>query len=265
MTRKATACRGLFVTGTDTGVGKTYMTALVVRELIERGLNVGAYKPVCTGCVERSPSGVDQDVRSRHAEPNVQTNPSADSSRPPGPVWPDVERLWQATGGRYDRDRICPQRWRAALAPPVAARLEGARVDAELLRRGAEWWRQQVDFLVVEGVGGLLCPLTETECVADLAADIGFPLVIVARLGLGTINHTLLTLEAAQHRGLPVAGIVLNQCEPSEQGLAAETNPAEIAARTDAAVLGVCKLGQSGGLLREGRLITMDWTELAGV
>ena len=133
---------GLFVTGTDTGVGKTYVTAMIVTALRNRGVRAGAYKPVCTGA---SPTKAD----------DIQ--------------WEDVERLHAAIGGQFDRRRICPQCFEPALAPPVAAERQRQSVDGQLLRDGAFWWNGRVDVLLVEGVGGLLCPLTATETVADLA------------------------------------------------------------------------------------------------
>src|SRR5690606_6781856 len=100
-----------------------------------------------------------------------------------GIVWDDVRSLASAVGNAFPDDRICPQRFLAPLAPPVAARREGRRVDADLLRQGARWWQGRVDLLLVEGVGGLLCPLPDDETVADLAGDLGWPLIIVAHLG----------------------------------------------------------------------------------
>lgn len=214
--------RGLFVTGTDTGVGKTWISCLLVRALREAGLRVGAVKPACSGCV-----------------------PGADGT----PRWEDVDALSAALGSTWPLERIGPQRFDLPLAPPVAARCAGRTVDPVLLRTGIDWWRTQVDRLVVEGVGGLLCPLTERETVADLASDAGFPLLIVSRLGLGTLNHTLLTLEAARTRGLAVAGIVLNEAEPGTDDLAAETNPDELRRRTDLPILGIVRHGTSAGLL----------------
>lgn len=225
---------GLFVTGTDTEVGKTYVTCLIAREAASAGVRVGVYKPVCSGRV-----------------------PGAER-------WQDVETLWESLGGRYEKDRICPQRFSAPLAPPVAARREGRTVDGELLRSGAAWWEGRVELLLVEGVGGLLCPLTETENVADLAGDLGYPLIVVARRGLGTINHTLLTVEAARRRGLAVAGILFNEVDPPRGSPAEETNPAEVAARCEVPVLGVVPHGGTAGLLQDGRPIRMDWTSLGG-
>src|SRR5579872_7123263 len=178
-----TKLRGLFITGTDTGVGKTWVAAGVIRALCGRGVRVGAYKPAVSG----SRPGLD------------------------GPVWDDLTELQAALGTDLPIDAISPQRFAAPLAPPVAARLEGRQVDAALLRSGIDWWRGKADFVVVEGAGGLLSPLSDRDLVADVARDLGLPLVIVGRLSLGTINHTLLTVEAARARGLAIAGIVLNQ------------------------------------------------------
>jgi dethiobiotin synthetase len=228
---------GLFITGTDTDVGKTYVTSLIARELISNGATVGAYKPVCSGCEE---------------DPNGEL------------IWHDVEVLSNAIGGGFDSERVCPQRFVAGLAPPVAARLEGKGVDARLLRTGAAWWNDKVEFLLIEGVGGLLCPLTAEESVADLAKDLGFPLLIIAPLGLGTINQTLLTVEVAQNRGLAVAGIVLNEAFAAEADQAAETNPREIAARCNVSVLGTVLYNQKAGLFRDGNQIKIDWNAIAG-
>jgi len=226
----------LFVTGTDTGVGKTYVACGIIAALRARGERVGAYKPAVSGS----------------------------TNGPNGPVWDDLLQLRSAVGGDVAFERICPQRFLAPLAPPVAARIEGKQVDAELLRRGIDWWRERADFIVVEGAGGLLSPITETESVADLAVSIGFPLVIVARVSLGTINHTLLTLEAARARGLTVAGIVLNHStppDPADSSLA--SNPVELENRCLAPILAILPHDPTAGLLRESPLFTIDWRRFA--
>ena len=229
--------RGLFITGTDTGVGKTYVTAALARELSRQGLKVGAYKPVVTG---------------------LTTAPDGRS------CWSDVETLTAALADRHAAERICPQRFRAPVAPPVAASLEGTRVDAELLRDGANWWRGRVDVLLVEGVGGLLCPLTDDETIADLAGDLGFPLLIVARQALGTINHTLMTIEVARSRGLRIAGVVLNEVEPAASDASAATNADEIESRGQAPVLTLLRHADPAGLLLNRHGHTMDWQALCG-
>jgi dethiobiotin synthetase len=145
----------------------------------------------------------------------------------------------------------------------VAARLEGKSINGALLREGARWWNEKVELLLIEGVGGLLCPLSERETIADLAVDLGYPLLVVARLGLGTINHTLLTIEAARARKLSIAGIILNEAE-STGDLAAESNEQELAKRTDVPVLGVLRSGSST-ILKGGQPVNVDWRALADV
>jgi dethiobiotin synthetase len=211
--------RGLFITGTDTGVGKTTVAAMIARHLRAEGRRAGAYKPVCTGGTLGSDGRL---------------------------VWADVDALCEAIGRAFPAERICPQTFAAPLAPPFAAAAEHRQVDRQLLRTGAAWWYGQVDVLLVEGVGGLLCPLTDDETVADLARDLNLPVLIVARLGLGTINHTLLTVEAAERRGLEVAGIVLNEAEPGTDDPSTRINPAAIAARCHTPVLGVVAHGRHG-------------------
>lgn len=197
--------RGLFVTSTDTGVGKTRIASAIVAQLRAQGRRVGVVKPVASGA-------------ERTAEGRL--------------VWGDAEVLAAAAGG-VDPERVVPLRFQAPLAPPVAARQEGTRLEYEQVHEATEralaWWTEQgAEIVVVEGVGGLLCPLAEGATVADLAVDLDFPLIVVARRGLGTINHTRLTLEAAQSRGLRVAGVVLNGAEPTVDPLAERTNSLEM-------------------------------------
>ncbi len=227
--------QGLFITGTDTGVGKTHVAAGVISALRTQGVHVGAYKPVVSGSMP-GPAGV---------------------------VWGDLIRLQAALGGEVPIERICPQRFHAPLAPPVAARLEGKSVDANLLRSGLDWWTKQVTCIVVEGAGGLLSPVTEAETVADVAAALGYPLLIVARQSLGTINHTLLTLEAARSRRLSVVGIVLNQAAPPDaDDLSLESNPQELEQRCGVPILAIFPHDSSPGLLRNTPLFTIDWMQL---
>jgi dethiobiotin synthetase len=226
---------GLFITATDTDAGKTFVTALIARELTAAGKRVGVYKPACSGSV-----------------------PGADGQ----PVWNDVEQLAMAVGG-CDRNRVCPQRFEAALAPPVAAAREGKFVDRLLLRTGAKSWDGRADILLVEGVGGLLCPLTATETIADLAREFGYPLIIVTRLGLGSINHTLLTVEAALARGLMVAGIVCNETSKATDPAAWNSDLEEIARRSAVPVLSVVRHRQTEALASLTDSGRIDWCALA--
>ena len=172
------APRGFFVTGTDTGVGKTVVACALVRGLVERGIDVGAMKPVETGV------------------------------GPEGPL--DALALQAEAGGADPLEDVCPQRFALPAAPTVAARAEGRSVELWAVKVAYERLRARHDCVIAEGAGGLLVPATEELSMADLARELDLPLVLVARGALGTINHTLLTLEAAVARGLPVAGVVVS-------------------------------------------------------
>lgn len=177
----------LFVTGTDTDVGKTWITCAILKQFADRGLRVGAYKPACSGAVQL-PDG------SRH--------------------WHDVDLLKAACGWTGHQDQICPQRFLAPLAPNVAAAEERKCVDQNLLATGLKAWDGIADLVVVEGAGGLLCPLSEHWTILNLAQQFDSPVLIVAGNRLGVINHTLLTVHVAVASGLVVAGVILNDCLP---------------------------------------------------
>jgi dethiobiotin synthetase len=181
--------RGLFVSGTDTGVGKSVLTAAITAALLAGGQRVRALKPVITGLDD-----------------------------PPDPVWPrDHELLAALTGS--DPLAVSPIGFGPAVSPHLAAELAGRPLEpGELAASVAAAAREDADVLLVEGVGGLLVPLAPGYDVRALIADAGLPLVLAARPGLGTINHTLLTLEAARSRGLEVRGVVITPwpSEPDE-------------------------------------------------
>ncbi len=174
--------RGLFVTGSDTGVGKTVVAGAICAALAARGERVAAYKPVVTG-----------------------------TDDPPGDWPPDHELLAATANAGQTAADVVPVTFGPPLSPHYAAELASTEVDPSRLRTAA---RSAADVagegaLICEGVGGLLVPLTPGYSVRDLAVELALPLVIVARTGLGTINHTLLTVEAARAAGLDVAGIVM--------------------------------------------------------
>lgn len=174
----------LLITGTDTGVGKTWVTSLLIRQFRQRGIRTGGYKPACSG---------------------AETNSAG------GNFWSDVEALRSACGNQPDEDLVCPQRFLAAVAPNVAAKLEKRFVDDQLLIRGAERWTSIVDWLLIEGAGGVFCPLSDHTTVMDLATALSTPVIVVAANRLGVINHTRLSVEALTSRGLQVRAIVLNE------------------------------------------------------
>src|SRR5215207_2163017 len=173
--------RGLFVTGTDTGVGKTVVAGAVVAALRARGRRVAAYKPVVTGLDEQPETG-----------------------------WPRDHELLAAAAG-VAPGVVAPLTFGPPVSPHLAAELAGVALDldAMVLAAGAAAAEARADELVVEGVGGLLVPLTPEHTVRDLAVALALPLVVAARPGLGTISHTLLTLESARAAGLSVAAVVL--------------------------------------------------------
>jgi len=213
---------GLFITGTDTGVGKTYITALIAGSLAASGRRVGVYKPAASGCIG--------DARGCLVSEDAMT-------------------LWEATGRAGDLEHVCPQCFAAPLAPHLAARAEGREIDAGLLRAGLNYWRSRCEIVLVEGAGGLMSPLGDDEYVADLARDLGFPLIVVSRNILGTINATLQTLITASvyRGGLEVAGLVLNHpAPPSADDISLATNRAELAARCIVPLLAAVALGAKG-------------------
>lgn len=222
---------GLFITGADTGVGKTYITALLARDLVAAGLRVGVYKPAASGCT-------------RDGDKMVST---------------DAVAIWEAAGRPGELERVCPQRFLAPLAPHLAAAAEGRRLDLRLVREGVRYWRERSDVVLVEGLGGLLCPLDERTYIADLASDLKYPLLVVVRNALGTINHTLLTLiaAAAHGDGLPVAGVVLNRPTPPDDDPSVATNRAELAARCAPPVLAEVAWGA------DRFDVDVDWMRLA--
>lgn len=177
---------GIFVTGTGTEVGKTVVAAAIARTLAREGKRVAVFKPAVTGLDEGSEA--------------------------------DHELLRRASGSGQSDEEIAPYRYGPPASPHLAAALAGEEIDPERLRRAAEAAAEGADAIVCEGVGGLLVPLSPGYLVRDLAADLGYPLVVVAGPGLGTINHTLLTVEAARAGGLEIAAVVLNPWpeEPTE-------------------------------------------------
>ncbi|HWJ42832.1 MAG TPA: dethiobiotin synthase [Solirubrobacterales bacterium] len=178
---------GVFVTGTGTEVGKTVVAAAIARTLAGEGRRVAVFKPAVTG--------LDEGVETDHA------------------------LLRRASGSNQSDEEIAPYRYGPPASPHLAAALAGEEIDPERLRQTAAAAAQGADAIVCEGVGGLLVPLTPTYLVRDLASDLGYPLVVVAGPGLGTINHTLLSVEAARAAGLEVAAIVLNPWPEGPTGI----------------------------------------------
>ncbi|HWP60186.1 MAG TPA: dethiobiotin synthase [Candidatus Acidoferrales bacterium] len=199
----------IFITGTDTGVGKTLVACGLAALLRESGYRVGVMKPAETGCEERDGKRYPQDAL-------------------------DLKR---ASGCELPIETICPYRLRDPLAPSVAAAREQIAIDIALLAQTFRAISAAHDITLVEGAGGLLVPLLPHYTYADFAALLKLPVIVVAANRLGMINHLLLTIEHAACRGLHVLGFVLNRLE-QEPSLAAETNRAALRALTSACCLG---------------------------
>ena len=214
---------GLFITGTDTGVGKTATVAAIGIALQAAGRRVVPFKPAQTGWQDG--------------------------------VTADALFVQRVLSNGEPLDAVCPYRLARPLAPAIAARLEGTEVDVEQIVDAFESLRARYDTVLVEGAGGLLVELRDGYTMAGLAARLNLPLVVVARPGLGTLNHMALTVEAARRRALPIAGLVISGF-PTQPGLAERTNPAELVRMTNLPLLGVLpydleldvESGRAGGI-----------------
>ena len=197
---------GLFVTGTDTGAGKSVLAASLVAALHASGRRVAAVKPVLSG-LDDEPAG----------------------------VWPHDHELLAAAAGGLPAEQVSPFRFGPAVSPHLAADLAGDPLDPAALVAATRSAARGADAVVVEGVGGLLVPLAGPYLVRDLARELGLPLVIAARAGLGTINHVLLTVEAARAARLDVRAVVLTPW-PAAPTTIERSNRETIAALTGVAV-----------------------------
>jgi dethiobiotin synthetase len=223
---------GLFVVGTDTAVGKTFVGSRIAADLARQGARVGVYKPAASGCRRDGKSLVSDDAIA----------------------------LWEAAGRPGRLEAVCPQRFAAPLAPHLAAKEERRDIDSRLLRRGIEYWRRRSEIVIVEGAGGLMSPIGDHDYVADLAAEFGYPLIVVVPNRIGAINSTLLTLIAAAHRPnpLPIAGIVLNDVLPPDcHDPAVRSNRLELELRCVPPVL--AQLGHEAAQFET----PVDWLRLA--
>lgn len=194
---------GIFITGTGTEIGKTVIAGGIAASLKHAGLNVGVMKPISTG----------------------------DTT--------DAQFLKHAAQVDDPLTLINPTHLRYPLAPSVSARLEGKQIDLLTIKAAFTKLKKKYDFLIVEGVGGIAVPIKDDFLVAHLISQLKLPILIVADAGLGSINHTVLTVAFAKQFDLQIAGIVLNLYCPETAGLAEQTNPAEIERLTQVPVIGV--------------------------
>lgn len=244
-----TQTTGVFVTGTDTGVGKTFVSAALVCRLVQLGCSVGVMKPVETG--------VDSDT-SNHS---------------------DAARLMAVAGVKDSLDLVSPYRFPAPLAPFSAASAQGQVIELSEIVRCYEQLAARYPCVVVEGAGGLLVPMDSQWDMSDLVSRLGLPVVLVGRVGLGGINHALLTLEALERRKISVVALLLNETAAPVGSMQLEQQASTVAllrervsvpllgplpyqsrvdcARTDAVEM-------ASGSLPIGRLATMVMTMVAG-
>ena len=235
MPLSALSIPGLFITGTDTGVGKTIIAGAIANWFYRRGRRVAVLKPVATGCGKRRE----------------------------GLVSEDAEFLAVCSRTPYPLDLICPQRYAEPLAPSVAGRRANQPVDWEAIQRSIRIMSSDADVMVVEGVGGAMVPIDDKHLAMDFARMLQIPAVVVARAALGTINHTLLTVRALKELNVSVAGIVINQYPADSPGVAEETSPREIEKWAKVPVLAIVpqeKIPEgelAGGIV--GAIDLVDW------
>jgi dethiobiotin synthetase len=201
--------RGYFVTGTDTGVGKTRIATTLLRAFASRGLRAVGMKPVAAGCKRVDGALVNEDVTALMAASTVAA-----------PV-----------------ELINPYRFQSAIAPHLAAELAGETISLQRIGDAYVALAARADRVVVEGAGGFLVPLNEREDFGDLARLLELPVVLVVGMRLGCLNHALLTAEAVQRRGLRFAGWVANRLDATTP--AVEQNAQTLCKRLDAPLLGI--------------------------
>jgi dethiobiotin synthetase len=199
---------GVFVTGTGTEIGKTVVAAALARTLADEGKSVAVFKPALTG-MDEFPD-YDESAALAAAVGGAQGEPAAAAGPPSLVGLPDHAVLRIAARSSQTDDEIAPYRFDPPMSPHLAAGLAGVEIDPDRVMAAARAAADGVDAIVCEGAGGLIVPLSPTWTIRSCAVELGYPLVIVARPGLGTINHTMLSVESARSVGLKVAAIVLN-------------------------------------------------------
>lgn len=202
--------RGIFIVGTDTEVGKTVVSAGLALNMKALGINVGVMKPVASGCRQVGRTLISD----------------------------DAVFLMEAADNEFPR-LSSPYRLREPLAPSVAAEIDDVEIDITNILFAYRELQKNYEYVIVEGAGGIFSPITADTCVVDLIKKMYLSVVVVGRIGLGTINHTLLTIESLRARGIEVKGIVLNGLDPKSASLAELTNPRLLTSMTDVPLLGV--------------------------
>jgi dethiobiotin synthetase len=233
---------GLFITGTDTGVGKTLIAGGIAAVLRQQGLKVGVLKPIASGC--------------RHEREGLVSD--------------DAQFLAMCADTDYPLTVLTPVCYKTPAAPITCADIEHYGIDYEAITAAYSYLCDHSDVVIVEGIGGALVPIDYEHTVLDLAVEFDLPTVIVARPNLGTINHSLLTIQAVRHAGLPVAGLVISGYNAMEADIAEETSPDVICNFSDTSLLSIVPYDDQSSV-EEGRLGTAvtealsfcDWKALS--
>ncbi|MZH03601.1 MAG: dethiobiotin synthase [Nitrospinae bacterium] len=202
--------KGYFITGTDTNVGKTVVTACLATLFKSRGEDVGVMKPIETG-----------------VDPECSSSANSDA------------KFLMEVAGVQDAE-VCPFRLKTPASPYQAARIEGKELDPYKILEDFRTLQSRHSLMLVEGVGGLMVPITRRYYVADMALQMKLPLIIISRIQLGTLNHTLLTIKAARQHGLKVAGVILNPVHEGELDTIEEEQGSLIEELSDTPILGTC-------------------------
>lgn len=201
---------GFFITGTDTDVGKTVVTACLTTLFKSQG--VGIMKPIETG-----------------VDPNCSSTANS-----------DTKFLMEVSGTNDAEEEVCPLRLKTPASPYQASQIAGTSIQPSTILKQFKVLQSRHNMMLVEGVGGLLVPITTRYNVADLAREIGLPLIIVSRVRVGTLNHTLLTINAARQHGLIIKGIILNKQENGDLDKVEEQQGKLIEELSDTPILGTC-------------------------
>ncbi|MDH5457791.1 MAG: dethiobiotin synthase [Nitrospinota bacterium] len=202
--------QGLFITGTDTGVGKTVVTAAILAWLRHQGFSAGVMKPIETGV-------------------NCECSSPANS---------DALFLMECGGIEDDLAEVCPIRMKPAASPFQAALIENRTLQPESILSAYRSLAEKYDWMLVEGVGGIRVPITRDYGVVDLIRDLDLPTVVVARYQLGTLNHTLMTLDTLKQNGIPLRGVVFNQTSLEAPDVIEQDQPRLIEELSEAKILG---------------------------
>lgn len=203
--------KGIFITGTDTGVGKTVVAAGLAGALKARGINVGVMKPVATGAVWNKGRLVSDDVRF----------------------------LLNAIDSDDDLDLVCPVNIELPAAPYSAQLIDKININTDKILHAFLELSRKHDFVVVEGIGGLLVPIKEDYFVADMINELELPAVLVTRPDIGTINHSLLTVNEAKNRGIGIRGFIINGFDAAKGGKVEKINPEIIETLSGVPLLGI--------------------------